>query len=128
MNVFFEWRPYIRDIYMIHGFIIVALLLLVLAHQHVQFRLLQNVADKLGLPEQSHLKLLMGSNAAVSHTTEPAPPAVTTSSFSSGPTDFMAHARRMDTRVNSPAAKTEALLMNNDRAQRKLRSALVKGG
>lgn len=111
-----------------HGLIIVTLLLLVLLHQHIQFRLLQNIAEKLGLPPMGHLDLLMGPKSAAPEPVEPAPPAATTSPFASGPADFMAHARRMDARTASPAAKTESLMMNNDRAQRKLRAALVRGG
>lgn len=111
-----------------YGLIIATLLLLVLLHQHVQFRLLQNVADKLGLPKQTHLGLLKGPKApAKVLVVESQPPAATTSAFSDS-ADFMAHARNMDARVGSPAAKTEAVMMNNDRAQRKLRSALVRGG
>lgn len=113
-----------------YGIIFATLLVLILLHGHAQMQLTRSIANKLGLPHRSHLQLLTDSK----HQTvviEPAPvgaAAATTSAFASGPPDFMAHARSMDARVNSPAAKTEALLMNNDRAQRKLRAALVKGG
>lgn len=113
-----------------YGAVIIVLLIVILAHQHMQMRLIRSVGTKLGVADQSPMELLFGPKKMPAEVVAlPDVPATnsTTSGFTA-PLDFMAHARKMDQRTGTPASKTEALIMNNDRAQRKLRAALVKGG
>jgi hypothetical protein len=121
--------------------VIIALLLVVAAGQRVNYVLSRKIAEHEGVAPSGIYSTLMDGCPMASPSSPPASAVAvpvsseqkeTTSGFSDAP-DFMAHARKMDVvhgrgSAVSPAKKMESMMMDNDRAQRKLRATLVRGG